>query len=659
MSSISASGRYVAFAAIAGNWGIPGPVKRQIFLRDMVAGTTTLVSQDNSGVPANCAATISCSNSPSVSTDGRYVTFASSADNLVPGDTHGKTDIFLRDTAANTTTLVSVGQSGAPGDDTSSDAQISSNGRYIAFMSFATNLVPNDTNGNNCAFPPCSDIFVRDLIAGTTERVSVSSSNAQANNWSFAGPTISGDGRFVMFASDASNLVPNDTNGAQDIFVRDRTVGTTTRVSLNQNGSQISGLSDPGDISDDGRYAVFSSPACNVVANDTNGKEDVFFRDTLGATASQPSCASAQVSLDLDDDATPANQPNSIGTIEWCKRVNPNGVQDADEDGVDQLTVDVVAGPGGIPASQPIGGFEFSLGYNTSVVHVADADVAQMIASPPGNAGSITNLSDATPDSDGVWHAAAADTSLNGETGTGVLVRVTLQATGMGYSPLTLSSVDLSDTNGVAIGTSDTQFGTIVSGTSTSLCVDSDGDRIADGGDNCPSVANQDQADNDGDGIGDACDPDDDNVAPNDISEANCGGNALASAIQPERVDRTHKNLDDNGNGQIDEALPQGSTPYDCDGDGFTGTVEQFVGTSQQAACPADNIRNNEPDVWLVDMDDNGLVNLQDIGTFNQLVGSRTGDPRYEVRHDLTINGLINLQDIGQLNPYFGKFCTP
>jgi Tol biopolymer transport system component len=157
---------------------------------------------------------------PSISADGRYVAFHSTATNLVSGDTNALPDIFVRDRQTGTTYLLSRDSAGGEG---SAEPAISGDGRYVTFNSDATNLVSGDTNG-------AYDIFVRDRQTGTTTLVSRSSAGVVGDEGS-AEPAISGDGRYVAFFSSATNLVSGDTNGVSDIFVRDRQTGTTTLVS--------------------------------------------------------------------------------------------------------------------------------------------------------------------------------------------------------------------------------------------------------------------------------------------------------------------------------------------------------------------------------------------------------------------------------------------
>jgi Tol biopolymer transport system component len=255
------------------------------FASQGLAGTTALVSVSSAEVQGLMEST-----SHAISADGRYVAFESKASNLVPGDSNGRNDIFVRDRQAGTTERVSVSSAGVQGNNTSGSPSISADGRYVAFQSFASNLVAGDTNGS-------SDIFVRDRLAGTTARVSVNSAGTQGNVAS-SSPAISADGQYVAFDSVASNLVADDTNGWQDVFVHDRGTGATARVSVSSEGEQGNRESSSASISANGRYIAFSSLASNLVAGDTNGVEDVFVRDcgSCGSgTTERVSVSSAEV----------------------------------------------------------------------------------------------------------------------------------------------------------------------------------------------------------------------------------------------------------------------------------------------------------------------------------------------------------------------------
>ena len=268
--SISRAGRYVAFDSSATNL-VPGDTNGtdDVFVRDRVAGTTERVSVGLGGVQANGSST-----GPVITPDGRFVAFVSYATNLVPGDTNNDPDLFVRDRRTGRTERVSVATGGVQGNNGSVDPEISAGGRFVAFISAATNLVPGDTN-------EALDVFVRDRLAGTTERVSVGPGGIQANEVSFS-PVISAGGRFVAFDSRATNLVPGDTNGADDVFVRDRAAGTTERVSLGPGGAQANDASSFASISADGRFVAFDSFATNLGPGDTIG--NVFVRDRRAGT---------------------------------------------------------------------------------------------------------------------------------------------------------------------------------------------------------------------------------------------------------------------------------------------------------------------------------------------------------------------------------------
>lgn len=281
---IAADGRYVVFTSFASNL-IRRDTNRagDVFVRDLRTGTTRRVSVSASGGQVSDHSWF-----PSISADGRDVAFRSSAADLVPGDTNGESDIFVRDRVAKTTERVSVSTAGVEGNAMSRIGLISRDGRFVVFDSQASNLVAGDTNGK-------PDVFVRDLAKGTTTRISVSSQGAQAQGGtSFYQPAlaVSGNDRYLAFQSDAANLVRRDTNHVSDVFVRDRWKHTTTRVSVAGGGGQANGESAGGiSLSADGRYVAFASQASNLVPGDTNGVSDVFVRDRLAKTTQRISTA--------------------------------------------------------------------------------------------------------------------------------------------------------------------------------------------------------------------------------------------------------------------------------------------------------------------------------------------------------------------------------
>ena len=233
-------------------------------------GNTTRVSVDSSGAEANDVST-----KPAISDDGHFVAFQSQATNLVSGDTNNTDDIFVHDRQTGATTRISIGSDGAQANGGSSSPDISADGRFVAFYSDANNLVNGDNNG-------CGDIFVHDRQSGQTTRVSVNSIGNEQNappSYDYAVVSISGDGRYIAFYSDATNLVSGDTNGEADIFVHDRQSGQTIRASVASDGAQANAGSSYPSLSSNGRYVTFSSGATNLVTGDTNGKGDVFVRD--------------------------------------------------------------------------------------------------------------------------------------------------------------------------------------------------------------------------------------------------------------------------------------------------------------------------------------------------------------------------------------------
>jgi Tol biopolymer transport system component len=262
---INHGGRYVVFDSLGWSF-VPDDTNLadDAFLRDRVAGTTERVSISSEEQQGDGA-----SGGPSVSADGRYVAFLSLATNLVPGDTNATWDVFVRDRLLGLTERVSVSSSGAQGDGRYWSTYISPDGRYVAFDSGSTNLVPDDTNGK-------ADVFLHDRVAHTTVRVSVDSSGNQADGDSYR-PAVSADGRFVAFESAATNLVPDDTNGLYDVFVHDTQTGQTIRVSLTYTGAEANGHSWFACIAADAPHCVaFCSSATNLVAGDDNGQDDVF-----------------------------------------------------------------------------------------------------------------------------------------------------------------------------------------------------------------------------------------------------------------------------------------------------------------------------------------------------------------------------------------------
>jgi hypothetical protein len=287
---VSGNGLFVTFRSTATNL-VPGDSNNfpDVFVKDLTTGQLERVSVSSSGGQANNGADWSV-----ISGDGRYVAFGSSSNNLVPDDTNGVTDIFLRDRQLGTTVRVSKSSSGIQANHYCDRPTISSDGSLVAFVSLASNLSPNDNNSD-------WDVFIHKVSTGETERVSITSDGGQPND-SVQTFDMSDDGQVVVFATRASNVVPGDNNQNPDVFVRDITLGTTTRISLSATGGELVGGSGHSgvSISGDGRYAVYASQGNNIVSNDTNLRDDIFRYDRATSTTIRASVSSTGMQSNAD-----------------------------------------------------------------------------------------------------------------------------------------------------------------------------------------------------------------------------------------------------------------------------------------------------------------------------------------------------------------------
>ncbi len=286
--ALSSDGRFVAFECDAPNFSPQDKNgKTDIYLRDRWTLTTTLVTVSYAtGLAVG-------GQEPAISHDGRWVAFHSNSFEVVPGDTNGYADVFLRDMLMEHTYRVSVNSSGAQASDLSVQPSLSGDGRRVAFHSYSNDLVAGDTG--------FIDIFVHDLMAGWTLRASVSSSGIAGNDYSIHA-AISADGQSVSFTSFATNLVAVDLNGKADVFVHDLDTGLTELVSLATSGQQgnlgsgnvAGGLLDcTAPLSADGQRLAFLSEASTLVPGDTNGKSDLFLRDRTTARTERLSVSSS------------------------------------------------------------------------------------------------------------------------------------------------------------------------------------------------------------------------------------------------------------------------------------------------------------------------------------------------------------------------------
>ena len=282
-SAISADGRFVAFDSTATNLIEGGNLPFNIFVHDRLTGATEIVSVSSSGRQGE-----GLSSFPDISSDGRFVAFDSDAENLARGDRNGITDVFRHDRATGETVLVSVTSEEEQGGASSHAPAISADGRFVVFHANSP-LVPEDTNQN-------TDVYVRDVQAGTTALVSVALDGTAANGTSFI-QDISGDGRFVAFVSSATNLIPNDVQDIEaNVYVRDLVAGTTELASVGSDGTRANvGFNDIPSISADGRFVAFSTFDPLVAEDTVPFSLDIYLRDRQTGTTELISVNSDEV----------------------------------------------------------------------------------------------------------------------------------------------------------------------------------------------------------------------------------------------------------------------------------------------------------------------------------------------------------------------------
>jgi len=366
----------------------------------VTAQSTSRVNVDATGAESD-----KNSERPAVSADGRYVAFQSNATNLVPNDLNAAADVFVHDLQTGAIVRVSVHTDGTEGNANSERPAISESGRYVAFTSDASNLVAGDTatfDATTCAACTGSpDVFVHDRDPdgngvldegnGTTVRVSVSSSGTAGNGESTR-PSISGDGRYVAFRSEATNLVAGDTNGLRDVFLHDMQTGVTTRASETSSGTGGNGKSDRPVISGDGRYVAFYSDADNLVAGDNNAMRDVFVYDrtdgsmvriSVSSTGAEGNADSSRPAISSDGrfivfysdaDNLVAGDTNALRDIFLHDR-DPDGNGSFDTAGTTILVTNGTTGPSdGASSSPAISGDGSVLGFDSVATNLVPDD---------------------------------------------------------------------------------------------------------------------------------------------------------------------------------------------------------------------------------------------------------------------------------------------
>ncbi len=282
-AAMSADGRFIAYNDFS-----VVHASIQAYVHDRQTGQTVLASVNDAGVAAD-----SRTEGEGISADGRFLVMTSTARNLTPHRVFGSSNVFVRDLQTGKTELISLNsreEPGAGGDDGGSRRpEISANSRFVAFMSDASNLVPGD--GGDEDFN--EEIFVRDRQTGETEKVSLDNAGRAHPAAYSRAPAISADGRYVAFESEWHQFVPGEENSWEDVFIRDRVADRTVQVSRNAAGQQGSDASFSPALSSDGKLVAFTSDATNLVPADTNRKQDVFVAEVGTAQNNRPPAADA------------------------------------------------------------------------------------------------------------------------------------------------------------------------------------------------------------------------------------------------------------------------------------------------------------------------------------------------------------------------------
>ena len=393
--AISADGGFIVFHANSALVPEDTNDTTDVYVRDIQAGTTIMVSAALDGTAGNSTSFIQ-----DISSDGRFVTFVSSATNLIPNDVvDTEANVYVRDLASGTTELVSVGTDGTRANVGFFDVpSISADGRFVAFSTFDS-LVLEDT------LPFSLDIYLRDRQAGTTELISVNTDEAPGDGRSES-PSVSADGRFVAFTSDSENLAPEQSSLFRDgdVFVRDRLNGTTVRVSESSTGAEGNASSLVPAISADGLVTTFSSDASNLVPNDTNSVKDIFIHDEHPA---------ADLAVAVSDSSDPVSRG---ATLTYSVAVTNQGPASAV---AVQLVDQLPAGPRFVSATSSAGSCAEASGVVTCLLGdiAPDGAVTVTITVTTRKAGTVTNtaqVNSLSPDPDPSNNTDTEETVISG-----------------------------------------------------------------------------------------------------------------------------------------------------------------------------------------------------------------------------------------------------
>jgi len=541
-----------------------------------------------------------------ITPDGRFVTFTSYASNLVPGDTNNTEDIFLRDRTAGTTTRVSVGDSENQANALSSWGTISANGRYVAFSSTANNLVPNDADFRD-------DIYVRDLVNQTTTLVSTDAAGNKGNAES-VGALISPDGRFISFSSVASNLVPGDSNTFSDTFIRDRDTDddgifdepgmvSNVRISVDSNGGQANGNSYTGWISSDLRFVVFDSWATNLVAGDNNNF----------------------CQIDIDPE------------LENCPDIFVRD-RDTDGDGVfdeagavstTRVSLSSAGAEGNCYSQDPRisqdGRFIFFESCASNLVS-GDTNGLADVFMHDRQTGTTTRVSVSSSGAQGDRESNLYDISPNG--------RFIL----FDSNAANLVAGDTNDCGSGPGHCGDVFVRDRVTQITTRVSVDSAGNQanaVSGGGDAITSsggvVAFSSHASNLV--VGDT------NICPRGPLTSPCSDAFV------------HELSDLDSDGEFDPFDPC-PTVADCDNDAFGDGAERSIGTNPLAACG--------PDAWPADINNDGFSDIADVSALTGVFGQAVppAPARYNIAPD-TPDGFVDITDVSRMTGLFGMPCPP